>query len=133
MYIYLCVVCEDHLIIFTGRMKYVFTPSLSRSASVLLCVLLQIMGVWAIQTELDRNEWEAPVPGMAHAWNFRYSTDSYACYIHKHMTMHISICIYIYMCTYTHVYIHIYIYTRMYLYIYMYIYIYIYIYMYTCR
>eukprot|EP00435_Cladocopium_sp_Y103_P061916 s2039_g23.t1 len=32
------------------------------SASVLLCVLLQIMGVWAIQTELDRNEWELTKP-----------------------------------------------------------------------
>ncbi|CAK9056864.1 Uncharacterized protein SCF082_LOCUS30595 [Durusdinium trenchii] len=32
------------------------------SASVLLCVLLQIMGVWAIQTELDRNEWEVSKP-----------------------------------------------------------------------
>ena len=30
---------------------------------MLLCVLLQIMGVWAIQTELDRNEWEARVAG----------------------------------------------------------------------
>jgi len=32
------------------------------SASVLLCVLLQIMGVWAIQTELDSNEWEVTKP-----------------------------------------------------------------------
>ena len=32
------------------------------SASVLLCVILQIMGVWAIQTELDRNEWEVSKP-----------------------------------------------------------------------
>ncbi|CAJ1376135.1 unnamed protein product [Effrenium voratum] len=32
------------------------------SASVGLCVLLQIMGVWAIQTELDQNEWELSKP-----------------------------------------------------------------------
>jgi len=32
------------------------------SASVFLCMLLQIMGAWAIQTQLDRNEWELTKP-----------------------------------------------------------------------
>ncbi|CAE7613688.1 unnamed protein product [Symbiodinium natans] len=32
------------------------------SASVFLCMLLQIMGAWAIQTQLDQNEWELTKP-----------------------------------------------------------------------